>query len=362
MALKYDRTFGEYTVDDNKPQGTTPTLDDDKKTTPNSGQATNANTTPNFQDGYTFTAEQLEQQDKQLNGSDGNDGSNGNNMLPLEKVDAADFGSHVEPVYESLKKDLDDKASQLDANLKDQKFYLGDWSNGQTIDEVAQTNKDLAIIDLIRDREKWARDTGGAPLDIFDFAKLARHDDIHKSVADNEKAEKKRRNQERWEQIGNLFSHLGSFVGAMAGGPAQTIESAVELTKRQQALRDKTMAQRDTYSNKLLDYYYRQQAEQRAAKAAENNAEYREGLLKARQRQLDIQEFRAWTDREFKDASLDIKYRLLDIQRDLADGRISLMEAQEKAAKMRAEVAKQKANNGGSGNGNTGTPKIKVTY
>ena len=140
--------------------------------------------------------------------------------------------------------------------------YLADWGNADFMDAVRTGRKPIA--DYMRDYNRWATATGNEPLDVFTMMEAIRGNDINKSYADNEKTQKKLERQQRWEQIGNVLMHLGNFTGALAGAPAATYESAPELSKRQQAVRDAIEKQNGDPQN-ILAQIWKERADQRVA-------------------------------------------------------------------------------------------------
>jgi hypothetical protein len=77
--------------------------------------------------------------------------------------------------------------------------------------------------------------------------------------------------------------------------------------------------------------------------------------LQNKSRELDIREFNALVNANFKDMTLQQKERALDIQRELADGRISLMEAQARLNNIKANAggfAPKSGSRGGRGGSN----------
>ncbi len=225
--------------------------------------------------------------------------------------------------------------------------HLADWSKGfnnvmfgtpasEGQAAVPGAGKDIPISQAISDYNAWAKENNGAPLDAFTLYPMLNSYDATKSIADNEKEAKRLKRQQTWEKIGSVLSHVGNLVGTIMGAPSQNLESGAALTERQKKLRDYTTTQRKQQGSEILKYYYQDIANKRAQEIAAANAEYKSGQLAARQRALDIQEFRARTDKDFKDATVEQKKQILDIQRDLADGRITLMQAQEKLANVRA--------------------------
>lgn len=93
--------------------------------------------------------------------------------------------------------------------------------------------------------------------------------DMDKTVDANEALKKKEEKQAKWERWGNLFSHVGNFLGTIQGAPNQKIESMQDLTERQRKIKASTDALRQKgYDNIMLNIY-----KDRNAKAAEMQAQ-----------------------------------------------------------------------------------------
>ena len=93
--------------------------------------------------------------------------------------------------------------------------------------------------------------------------------DMDKTVDANEALKKKEEKQAKWERWGNLFSHVGNFLGTIHGAPNQKIESMQDLTERQRKIKASTDALRQKgYDNIMLNIY-----KDRNAKAAEMQAQ-----------------------------------------------------------------------------------------
>lgn len=165
--------------------------------------------------------------------------------------------------------------------------YLADWQGGTTFNDAIKSG-DHSIAEYIADYNKYAAANGGEPLDIFTMMNAMQGRDVNKSVAENQADEKKRVRQERWAQAANVLSHIGNFVGTLYGAPSQTIESGIALSQRQQALRDKTLAQRSAYNTNLLAQIWKDRADQRAA---DKNKAYI-GLIQQRVQSLAADEER----------------------------------------------------------------------
>lgn len=201
---------------------------DQKKTTPATSQADQEKTTSSenaatFEvggNGYTFTEDELQKIE--------------NGQRPV------------------LKQQTDEKKS-----------IPSIWDNG--FDKGMEANPDMTIYDAIRGYNNYAKENQKEPLDILDIWPLMQSGDIMKSRAQNEKDERKRANKEKWDQVTNALLHLGNFVGTIAGAPSQDIESSLELSKRQQILRDKTLEQRRQANSDFLKIYQASQAEKMAA-------------------------------------------------------------------------------------------------
>jgi hypothetical protein len=145
--------------------------------------------------------------------------------------------------------------------------YLADWGNITFMDAVKSGNKSIA--DYMRDYNKWATANNQDPLDIYTMMQAINGNDIGESYAENEKAQRRLKRQQTWEQIGNVLAHLGNFVGTLAGAPSATYETGPQLTARQQAVRDAVEKQRGDPKN-ILAQIWKDRADQRAREL--NNA------------------------------------------------------------------------------------------
>jgi len=145
--------------------------------------------------------------------------------------------------------------------------YLADWGNTDFMTAVKGGNRPIA--EYMRDYNKWAAATGHEPLDVFTMMQAINGNDINESYANNEKAARKLKRQQTWEQIGNVLAHLGNFVGTIAGAPSATYETAEHLTARQQAVRDAVRKQQADSKN-ILAMIWKDRADQRAREL--NNA------------------------------------------------------------------------------------------
>ncbi len=164
--------------------------------------------------------------------------------------------------------------------------FLADWSKGfnnvmfgtpATDGQAAVpgAGKNIPIAQAISDYNKWAKQNNGEQLDAFSIYPMLSKYDATKSIADNEKEEKRMKRRQTWEQIGNVLSHIGNFVGTVMGAPSQTLESGTTLTERQKKLRDYTKQQRQQQAGDLLKLYYQDMADKRAAELNAANIAYK---------------------------------------------------------------------------------------
>jgi len=238
------------------------------------------------------------------------------------------------------------------------KSYLYDWKSGISLRDAAKLNQHT-LAEIISDQQKWAHDNGVTPDYVSQWAML--HDkDADKTLEQNEVDEKKRLRQEKWQKLGNFLSHLGNFVGTTMGAPSQTLENPVELTKRQQTLRDKTLAQRSAYNNTLFEMMAKQRAADRQAELDKRTAKYQSEQLRLQQKNADIRQQQAdrmeaqmWLNDTFRNRQLDIKEAELEVNRAYKEGLLSQGAARVAIMRLR----ENRLGAGGSGGGKGGSTK-----
>ena len=153
------------------------------------------------------------------------------------------------------------------------------WSDG-FLNVVGEGGEgyEIPIVEAIQDYNRWAAKNNQPALDIVSLAPWLAQRDMSKSAAENEEADRRQATRDRWEQISNVLRHVGNFVGAINYAPAQKIEPMSNLTARQRALRDDSMALRrrdtQTYVNNYLKRRV-QEAKDRAAAVDERLKEAR---------------------------------------------------------------------------------------
>ena len=152
-----------------------------------------------------------------------------------------------------------------------------DWSKPYGDIEQNPLLQQMKPYDIMRDFEK----NGNGDWATF-MPWLSSLGDADKTVAANAALQKKAERQAKWEQLGNLFQHVGNFFGTAIGAPEQKVESAQALTERQRKLREGTEALRQKgYDQMMVNIWKDRQNKQAqmqaeaAAKANEALAEYR---------------------------------------------------------------------------------------
>ena len=155
--------------------------------------------------------------------------------------------------------------------------HIADWSNGweKGLQWLwTEKGQQAKPAEVIADYNSWAKENGQAPLDALQFYPWLMKYDATKSIGENEAEEKKRKRREKWEQIGNVLIHAGNFIGTLTGAPSMKLESGVQLTQRQQKMRDDLLAQRRNQANDMLSLYYKQRAEERQRELANSTINY----------------------------------------------------------------------------------------
>lgn len=148
-----------------------------------------------------------------------------------------------------------------------------DWSRPYSEIEQNPLLRQMKPYDIMRDYQK----NGDGNWSAF-MPWLSSLGDADKTVAANAALQKKAENQAKWEQWGNLFMHLGNFLGTVQGAPSQKIESAQELTDRQRKIREATEALRAKGYNQMMLNIYKDRQDKQAQMQAEAAAKANEAL------------------------------------------------------------------------------------
>lgn len=211
------------------------------------------------------------------------------------------------------------------------------WTNGFSKDAVQQSGKSIA--DAYNDYNQWAKENGKDPLDFFDVWTMFNNKDLTKSVEENVVDEKKAKRKEDWERVGNFLNHLANFVGTTQGAPSQQLESGIELTKRQQALRDKTLAQRQSTARDMIAAYRQKKADEQAknnAVLAARKADREDQELKLKQDAQELQTMKLEWQRQYQQGLLDIKKEEQRIDEAYKKGLLSVRGKANAIAELRA--------------------------
>lgn len=148
-----------------------------------------------------------------------------------------------------------------------------DWSKPYADIEQNPLLQQMKPYDIMRDFEK----NGNGDWASF-MPWLQSLGDVDKIVAANAALQKKAENQAKWEQLGNLFQHIGNFFGTAIGAPEQKVESAKDLTERQRKLREGTDALRQKGYDQMIANIWKDRANKQAQMQAEAAAKANDAL------------------------------------------------------------------------------------
>ena len=148
-----------------------------------------------------------------------------------------------------------------------------DWSNPYADIEQNPLLQQMKPYDIMRDFEK----NGNGDWASF-MPWLQSLGDVDKTVAANAALQKKAERQAKWEQLGNLFQHIGNFFGTAIGAPEQKVESAQTLTERQRKLREGTDALRQKGYDQMMANIWKDRANKQAQMQAEAAAKANDAL------------------------------------------------------------------------------------
>ena len=148
-----------------------------------------------------------------------------------------------------------------------------DWSKPYADIEQNPLLQQMKPYDIMRDFEK----NGNGDWASF-MPWLQSLGDVDRTVAANAVLQKKAERQAKWEQLGNLFQHIGNFFGTAIGAPEQKVESAQSLTERQRKLREGTDALRQKGYDQMMANIWKDRANKQAQMQAEAAAKANEAL------------------------------------------------------------------------------------
>lgn len=148
-----------------------------------------------------------------------------------------------------------------------------DWSKPYADIEQNPLLQQMKPYDIMRDFEK----NGNGDWASF-MPWLQSLGDVDRTVAANAVLQKKAERQAKWEQLGNLFQHIGNFFGTAIGAPEQKVESAQALTERQRKLREGTDALRQKGYDQMIANIWKDRANKQAQMQAEAAAKANDAL------------------------------------------------------------------------------------
>lgn len=160
-----------------------------------------------------------------------------------------------------------------------------DWSRPYSEIEQNPLLQQMKPYDIMRDFEK----NGNGDWATF-MPWLSNLGDADKTVAANAALQKKAERQAKWEQLGNLFQHVGNFFGTAIGAPEQKVESAQALTERQRKLREGTDALRQKGYDQMMVNIWKDRQNKQAQMQAEAAAKANEALAAYRASQKNQQD------------------------------------------------------------------------
>lgn len=217
--------------------------------------------------------------------------------------------------------------------------YKYDWGSGMSVaDAYAQGKHSLS--DIAQDRRKWGL-ANNSPLDYFEIVDaLPDGHDRNKTMEENETDLKKAKRKEDFDKVGMLLTHLGNFVGTVGfGGMDVKPEDPIKFTERQQRLKDKADALRQSYNKDWFANIYRQQAADRQAEVAKANAEYKETQGRVAQQKAD-------DNTRVSDSRIQRNEELNRQGQQRADNDTKRTESKVKSDEVRNKVSQQNANTG----------------
>ena len=160
-----------------------------------------------------------------------------------------------------------------------------DWSKPYGDIEQNPLLQQMKPYDIMRDFEK----NGNGDWATF-MPWLSSLGDADKTVAANAALQKKAERQAKWEQLGNLFQHVGNFFGTAIGAPEQKVESAQALTERQRKLREGTDALRQKGYDQMMANIWKDRANKQAQMQAEAAAKANDALAAYRGSQKALED------------------------------------------------------------------------
>lgn len=266
----------------------------------------------------------------------------------------ADFEKDPNGVLEKLgvRAEVDPEAkanlAKEEASKASKEKYGADWTKGFTKD--ALRNSKLSIGEAMAQYENYRREHPDAPgLNMYDFYSLSGHDP-NKTLKENEDEKKKEENDRKWEDIQNaLFTFADLYHGVKWAPQPTSVETAEQLTKRQEARRDRVKALRDNDWRALQAMWKQQQANEVAKANANAKAKAQAATDAYRQAKLLIEQGKAKQGEQAAQDKHEQVQGKIDNDRRLTDSKIATNE-------MNAQSNRIRANKSGGGRGGSGRP------
>ena len=238
-----------------------------------------------------------------------------------------------------------------------------DWSKPYAQIEQDPILRQMKPYDIMRDFEK----NGNGDWATF-MPWLSKMGDPDKTVAANEALQKKAEKQAKWEQLGNLFQHVGNFFGTVIGAPEQKVESAQALTERQRKLREGTDALRQKGYDQMMVNIWKDRKDKQAQMQAEAAAKAKEAQAAyygSQKKQVDaltpakVEEVNQSARQHSTGADLNISKK--QTEDALRDKKGKLLDKQSDAASARAadSLSHVGVNNSTTAKNNAATEKTK---
>lgn len=320
---------------------TTPSTTDTGQTTPNSNEEPKQETTPVANNG--------EQQATQTTGTQ-NDVTTPKANTP--QVNPADY-TFTESELQAMEQQQTPQGGVVSDGVSSTHLY--NYSDpGTSIDKIlADPGNENSTNAILNDYFRWCQETG-TPIDYFTVNAAIHNKDISKSPADNAKEEKRQRNKEKWDKVGNFLLHLGNVVGNVAGGGMGSVklEDPVHWSERQRLLKERTEQLQNSYNQSTLAQMTKQNAEMRQTEMQKARDKQAQQKLENEKRKLDRQDEdqrlrnrkQDWLEK-YQAGILDDKAERRRIDEDYKKGRISLMERDTATRELNAMTNSYKAHN-----------------
>lgn len=185
--------------------------------------------------------------------------------------------------------------------------------------------------------------------------------------AEREAAERRmRKNQAQmaaWTGLFDGLRQLGNLYYTSKGATPQNLGNAyaqVDQNYQQQRQMYADMANyRRQYATSLYNLRKQMEADQQNKEMHQAKLDWYRNRDEQNAQKVAIQRFNAEANAAYKQAQLDQKDKIVEIQQKLSEGRISLMEAQEQLAKARTAHVGATGGGRGSSNGTYGYEKRK---